>query len=99
MLLAGAACGMSSSLSLSASPDRVTFGPPATLIAVVSPVTATGKVTFYQGLTILGTASPSAGRAVLATSTLNTSEPMLKARYMGDSNFSPSTSHPEGNPR
>ena len=47
--------------SLVSSPDPSTYGEPVLLTATVGPSAATGKVTFYDGTTVLGTA-PLSGR-------------------------------------
>ena len=53
---------------------------------------ATGKVTFYDGTTILGTGILSATTASLTTIQLASGTRSLRAYYLGDGNNSPSTS-------
>jgi len=55
---AAAACfAAPPSIALSAAPSPATLGQEVTLTAKVKPKTSTGKVTFYDGTTILGVAS------------------------------------------
>jgi hypothetical protein len=57
--------------------------------AVVSAAsgTPTGKVTFYDGTTVLGTAGLSAGTAVFTTSTLASGNHSIAASYLGATYF------------
>jgi hypothetical protein len=68
------------------------YGQNVKLTATVSPPTATGKVTFNQGSTSLGTAAMSEGTATLSESTLAAGEYSLTAVYGGDPNNATSTS-------
>jgi YVTN family beta-propeller protein len=83
---------------LSASPDPSNFGQSVTLAATVAPVvpvagTATGKVTFFDGSTTLGTSTlGSTDTATLTTSALAAGNHSLTASYSGDPNFSGSSS-------
>ena len=54
----------------------------------------TGKVTFRNGATVLGTSALSGGRASFSTSTLPPGSNSVTAAYGGDSNFTGSTSAP-----
>ncbi len=58
-----AAALTSSTTTLGASPNPAVFGAAVTLTATVSPSAATGKVTFYDGVTVLGVATLSSGQA------------------------------------
>ncbi len=83
--------------SLTASPTFATSGQPVTLtatIAVVAPGAGapTGSVQFFNGTTTLGTASLSGDTAILTTTTLPVGTDSLTAEYLGDSNFTVSTS-------
>jgi hypothetical protein len=74
-----------STTTLSVAPGTVMYGAPATLIAAVTPSFATGTVSFYEGSTLLGTASlDSAAMAVLPISTLNAGVHNITAKYNGD---------------
>jgi hypothetical protein len=79
-------------ITLSASPSPATFGSPVILTATISPSSATGKVTFYDGVTILGTATISGGTATLNVPLNVTGKRALVVRYRGDSNNPPSLS-------
>ena len=78
-------------ITLSASPDPATLGQPVTLSTTVSPI-ATGKVTFYDGTTVLGIRPLAGGQASLTTSLLPSGSRSLKAYYSGDATFAPATS-------
>jgi hypothetical protein len=87
----------STTTSLAASPTSTTLGQPVALtatIGVVSPGAGapTGSVQFFNGTTSLGTANLSGNSATLTTSTLPVGTESLTAEYLGDSNFSLSTS-------
>ena len=58
----------------------------------MSPVSATGKVTFYNGTTVLGTSAVRAGQAVLTTILLPTGTNSLFVRYDGDGVYGASVS-------
>jgi len=88
--------------ALTASPDPSNFGQSVTLTATVAPVapgagTATGKVTFFDGSTALGTSILStADVATFSTSALAAGNHSLTATYSGDPNFSGSSSSAQG---
>jgi len=77
---------------LSAIPASATLGQAVTLTATVTPLSATGKVTFYDGTAILGVAPLKSGSASLATIGIGYGKRLLTARYGGDSNDSRSIS-------
>src|SRR5207237_8316522 len=72
--------------------SSATFGQQVTLTATVSPVAATGKVTFYDGTTVLGVGTLASGQAVLKTMFLAAGNRLLTARYGADTTFAPSLS-------
>ncbi|MGD1098262.1 MAG: FG-GAP-like repeat-containing protein [Bryobacteraceae bacterium] len=80
------------STSFIAAPDPVTFGTPIVLNAIVNATSATGKMTFYDGTKVLGTAPVSADHAALQVALDATGARRLYAHYSGDANFAPSTS-------
>ena len=80
-----------SSVTLNASPHPVTFGQPLTLTATVTPG-ATGKVTFYDGTTVLGIGTLSGTQAALATTLLSFGTRSLWAHYSGDTAYAPGNS-------
>jgi hypothetical protein len=85
----------SSTTTLSVAPTTVMYGDMATLTAVVSPSFATGTVSFYEGATLLGSASlDSTGTAVLPISMLNAGVHTITATYNGDPGVPASTSNP-----
>lgn len=69
-------------ISLSAAPNPVQLGQSVTLTATLNPAGSTGKVTFYDGLSVLGTVSISSGTATLATSGLGAGSHAVYARYV-----------------
>src|SRR5665213_2452522 len=83
-------CATTVALVSSATPAA--FGAPLTLTATVTPPSATGKVTFYSGVSVLGTASLSGGTAALATMLNVTGNRVLSARYLGDGQNPPALS-------
>jgi hypothetical protein len=83
-----------STTTLSVAPTTVMYGDTATLTAVVSPTFATGTVSFYEGSTLLGSASlDSTGTAVLPNSTLNAGVHTITATYNSDPGVPASTSN------
>ncbi len=93
------------SLQLSGSYSPVPLGlpTPLTLLAVASDTAAppTGTATFYNGSTVLGTATlgadpynPAVGQAVLNVSTLPLGLNSVTAKYSGDANNNPATAAP-----
>jgi hypothetical protein len=82
-----------SSVSLAATPTASVYGQPVTLTATVSPATVFGTVTFYDGLTPLGTGTIGAGGiATLTTDALDLGSHTITAAYGGDRFDGPSTS-------
>ena len=83
-----------SATTLSVAPATVMYGDTATLTAVVSPSFATGTVSFYEGTTLLGTASlDNTATAVLPISTLNAGVHTIVAKYNGDPGVPANTSN------
>jgi hypothetical protein len=74
------------SLVLTSSASTAVFGSPVTLTAAVTPATATGKVTFYDGTAVLGTRPLTNGSAAFTTTLLASGVRSLKAYYAGDAN-------------
>ena len=72
-----------SSFTLSSTPNPAQYGAAVTLTATVSPSSATGTVTFYDGVTIVGDAPVSNGVATLKTVLLSSGTRSLTARYVG----------------
>jgi hypothetical protein len=77
---------ITSSGILTTSLTPATYGHTVTLTMTVVPSSATGKVTFYDGPTVLGVSSLASGAASLATTLLPSGLQSLKAYYAGDTN-------------
>jgi hypothetical protein len=75
------------------------FGQTVTFTATVSPSTATGTVTFKDGVTTLGSMSLTSGSASFAISALAVGNHTITAVYGGDGSFSGSTGSLTGNPQ
>src|SRR5208337_4043616 len=73
-----------SSVTLVSSANPSQLGQAVTLTATVSPSSATGLVTFYDGTTMLGTQPLISGQAELTTGLLASGARLLKAYYGGD---------------
>ena len=69
-----------------------TYGQSVTFTATVTPAGATGSVTFYDGVTTLGSAAVSGGTASLSTALLGSGSHSISAAYGGDSSYTTSTS-------
>ena len=82
-----------SSVSLSSFPNPSNYGQVVTLVATVTSA-ATGKVTFYDGTTVLGVGTISGSSASLSTILLPSGTRSLHAHYSGDSTYAPSNSSP-----
>jgi hypothetical protein len=77
---------------LASSFDPSTFGQNLTLTASVSSTTATGTVSFYDGVTDLGKNPLTNGIATLSISTLTPGTHLISAAYSGDNNYAASSS-------
>ena len=86
------ALGPPTTTALESSLNPSTFAQSVTLTATVSPSTATGNVTFYDGSTSLGVDALTSGVASLSLTTLSVGSHPLTAVYGGDSNEGTSTS-------
>jgi hypothetical protein len=80
--------------TLAAAPaGAATLGQAVVLTATVTPAGGTGKVTFYDGVEVLGTGTLNGGGTATFTATnLQAGARSLRAFYAGDVNFSASTS-------
>jgi hypothetical protein len=78
--------------ALAASPNPAALGSTITLSATVTPSTATGAVTFFDGSTNLGTANLVSGVATLSVTSLTLGTHSLTASYAGAAGFGSSTS-------
>src|SRR5580704_9005049 len=68
-------------VSIAASPNPSVYGAPVNLAATVTPPEATGRVTFYDGATVLGIGVLAGGQASLSTSMLASGNRNLRAHY------------------
>jgi hypothetical protein len=73
--------------NLSSAPNPSTLGQSVTFTATVTPITATGTVTFTRGATVLGTANLVSGVATFTTSSLPVGSSIITASYGGDANY------------
>ncbi|CAM2927583.1 Ig-like domain repeat protein [Saccharomonospora xinjiangensis] len=91
---------ISTTTTLTSSPNPSVLGQPVTFTATVTPdspttATPTGTVSFYDGATLLGTVPLNAsGTATFTTTGLGVGAHDITAVYSGDSTFLPSTSTP-----
>ena len=83
---------MVSTVALVISPNSWQPGAPVTMIATLIPPSATGRVTFYDGASLLGVSIVSGGQARFTTVLPATGERSLRAHYTGDTNFAPGDS-------
>jgi hypothetical protein len=88
----------STTLTLTANPTSSTNGQQVLLTATLNPYSAGGNttngetVTFYSGISNLGTGTLTSGVATLNTTSLPTGSDSLTAKFSGDTNFNASTS-------
>jgi sugar lactone lactonase YvrE len=80
-----------SSVSVSATPNPSIYGQAVTLTATVT-AGASGMVTFYDGVAMLGVANISGGQATWTTRLLPAGVRSLHAYYGGDGTYAPSMS-------
>jgi hypothetical protein len=87
MLLAcaSATAANPTAVALAASANPALLGTTVRLTATISPSSATGSVTFYDGVARLGTSAVSSGQASFSTRLLPCCVQSLTARYSGDS--------------
>src|SRR5579871_4045200 len=81
------------SVTLSSPGGASIFGAPVVLTATVTPATATGKVTFYDGVNILGTKPLVSGAASVSTILLTSGTHKVTAYYGGDGSNAAATSN------
>src|SRR5207244_4223065 len=86
--------------ALGATPNPSVFAQAVTLNATVTPVSATGTVTFKDGANTLGSVTLTGGAAsftsgVAASGALSVGAHSFTASYDGDTNIAPSSSVPQ----
>jgi hypothetical protein len=79
-------------VTLASSLNPSVYGEAVAFTATVAPSTATGSVTFYDGITVLETEPLIRGQAKLNTSLLAPGARSIRAYYRGDATNSPSDS-------
>jgi hypothetical protein len=84
---------VSTTLSLTSAPNPSIFGQSVTFTATVSPVAASGTVTFTEGATVLGTGTLASGVATFSTTSLPVGSHVISATYGGNSTYAGSTSN------
>ncbi len=80
------------SVTLTTSQTPQAYGASLTFAATLGSSSATGTVTFKDGVTTLGTGTLASGVATFATSALTAGSHSITAVYSGDSNYSGNTS-------
>ena len=80
-------------VTLGTSANPSTFGSPLTLTATVANASPTGRVTFFDGVNILGIKPVVGGVASLSTTLLSAGSHKLTAYYRDDANFTAGTSN------
>jgi uncharacterized repeat protein (TIGR01451 family) len=85
--------GPSTTTALTASPSPSTYGQSVTLTSSVTSAagTPTGQVAFADGSSAIATVSLAGGTATTTTSALTAGSHTLRANYLGDAGFNPST--------
>ena len=85
--------GSATTTSLAVSSNSPVFGQAVTLTATVGAAsgTPTGEVQFFDGAVLLGTATLNTGVAGLTTTTLSVGTHGIRAEYLGEGSFLPST--------
>ncbi|GAA2521525.1 GH92 family glycosyl hydrolase [Rarobacter incanus] len=81
---------------LTASASQVEAGGQVTLVAVVAPATATGKVEFFQAGASLGAVDLEGGSAAKTVTLANPGTQTFTAKYLGDDNVLESSSQSVG---
>ena len=89
---ATSAISSATTVSMGASTTSTTVGTSVTLTAMVAPSAATGSMTFYNGTTMLGSATVASGVATLTTSFSTAQTASITAVYSGDGSYTGSTS-------
>jgi hypothetical protein len=82
------------STTLSTSVNPSIAGRNVTLTATVSPSDASGRITYYDGATVLATQVLAHGQALQITALLPSGTRRLRVRYSGDAAYAASTSVP-----
>ena len=81
---------VSTSAVLTPSPSGTVAGASVTLTVAITPATAAGSVTFYDGVAVLSSAVVSGGQAILSTPLLAPGQHSLSARFVAGPGFASS---------
>jgi hypothetical protein len=83
-------------ITITSTPDPAFMDAPVTLTASLPSYASseTGTMTFYDGTTLLGTATISGGSATLTVTSLPSGTQSITATYSGDANYGPASSSP-----
>ena len=92
MMSIGPSTKPTSTITLSASPNPATVGASVTFTGRVTPLAATGTVTFKEGNTTLGSGALTGGTATYNTTSLTAGVHNITAVYSGDGSYQRSTS-------
>lgn len=84
--------GEATTITLASSANPAISGNSITLTATFTPSTATGTITFRNGVDVIGTAALGNGSGRLVTSSLAAGTHSLTALYAGSARYAPSTS-------
>ena len=88
------------SMMLTSSLNPSNFGQSVTFTATINSTSATGMVSFYDGMTLLAVQSSiTAGVATFSTSSLAVGDHTITAVYSGDASHAPSSTSLIGNPQ
>ena len=82
----------SAALSLTSNPNPSTYGQGVILTATISPATATGLITFTDGVNVIGASAINNGRAIYIVSSLVTGTHTLMATYAGNVTYAGTSS-------
>jgi uncharacterized protein (TIGR03437 family) len=88
-----------STVDINASSTNIVFGQAVTLTSQIGPQLGSvgapsGQVSFFDGASPVGSATPSSGRALLTLTSLAPGKHSLTAFYAGDTNWQPAQSQP-----
>lgn len=83
---------VNTALGLTSDTSTLVLGENAVLTASITPAGATGRITFYDATSVIGSAPLNNGVATFSVSTLSVGSHSLSSKYDGDSAFAPSSS-------
>jgi subtilase family serine protease len=86
------AASRATTVTVLSAPSTAFVGTSVTLTATVTPINATGTISFSSGTTVLGSAALSAGAATLSTAALPAGADSITATYSGSATLQNSTS-------